>query len=205
MHRFFRGEGRAALARAVAAFETATSAELVLAVRPRSDGYLLSGALLGCLGALVTTAVLLYSEPEFDLHWFLVLPLAVGLALVALARIPLLQRLLVLRRTQLDRVTRAARALFVEKNLADTRARTGVLLYISLAERLAVFVADLGVRERVPQLAWDARADTIRTLVGRGRPAAELVEPIAALGVVCGRHLPRRDDDVNELDDGVMQ
>lgn len=63
MHRFFRGDGGAALTRAVAAFEAATSAELVVAVRPRSDGYLLPGALLGCLGALVTTAALLYSEP----------------------------------------------------------------------------------------------------------------------------------------------
>ncbi|MBL9104721.1 MAG: hypothetical protein JNL82_27505 [Myxococcales bacterium] len=204
MHRFFRDDGRAALTRAVAAFEACTSAELVVSVRARSDGYPLTSAIAGCIGALATTAALLYSEPAFELHWFLVLPLVMGALVGSLARVPALQRLLVLRRTQDARVQAAARALFVERGVADTRGRTGVLLYVSLAERLCAFVVDLGVRERVPQVAWDASTDVIRSHVGRGCAARDLVEPIAALGGVCGRHLPRREDDVNELDDGVM-
>jgi uncharacterized membrane protein len=68
-----------------------------------------------------------------------------------------------------------------------------------------VFVADLGVRERVPQLAWDASTDAVRSAVSpaAARPAT-LAAPLTALGVVCGRHLPRGEDDVNELSDTVM-
>lgn len=200
---FFHGDGRAALTRAVVAFEAATAAELVISVRARSDAYLLASVVVGALVALALTAFLLYGEPAFDLHWFLILPLLAGVSAGLLARLPPLQRLLVRRKTRSARVTRAARALFVERSVADTRGRTGVLLYISLAERIAVFVADLGVRERIPGLAWDATTDAIRSLVARGRPASELGPPIAALGEVCGRHLPRAHDDDNELSDAV--
>ncbi len=204
MARFFSGDGKAALTRSVAAFEQATAAELVIAVRPRSDSYLHVNILVGCLAALAITSFLLYGEPEFDLHWFLVCPAVVGLVLGWAAGIPPIQRLLTRRSVRDERVTRAARATFVERNVADTRSRAGVLLYISLAERIAVFVADLGVRERVPQLAWDASTDAVRSAVTRGAPAAEIVAPLLALAEVCGRHLPRASDDINELPDTVM-
>jgi putative membrane protein len=204
MARFFSGDGKAALTRAVDAFESATSAELVVAVRPRSDAYLHVNILVGVLAALVTTTFLLYGEPEFDLHWFIACPTFVGLAIGWSAGVPPLQRLLTRRSVREERVTRAARATFVERGVADTRGRTGVLLYISVAERVAVFVPDLGVRERVPQLAWDASTDAVRSPVARGGAASELAAPLTALGVVCGRHLPRGEDDVNELSDTVM-
>lgn len=201
---FFSGDGRSALTRAVPAFEAATAVELVISVRPRSDRYLHVNILVGVLAATGVLTFLLYGEPEFDLHWFIVCPLVLGLTLGWAAGVPPLQRLLTRRSVREARVAAAARAMFVERNVADTRSRAGVLLYISVAERVAVFVPDLGVRERVPQLAWDASTDVVRSLVGRGAPAGDLAAPLVALGQVCGRHLPRATDDINELSDTVM-
>lgn len=203
MAAFFTHDGKAALTKAVAAFESATSAELVICVRPRSDEYLPLNLAVGLLVGLATLVFLLYGEPEFDLHWFIVLPLALGVACGWGVGVPPLQRLLTRRATREARVLRAARALFVERSIADTRGRSGVLLYISLAERHAVFIPDLGVRERVPEAAWAAAADPVRLAVARGATAEQLAAPIAALGQACGRHLPRAEDDANELPDGV--
>lgn len=200
---FFHGDGRAALTRAVVAFEAATAAELVISVRARSDAYLLASVVVGALVALALTAFLLYGEPAFDLHWFLILPLLAGVSAGLLARLPPLQRLLVRRKTRSARVTRAARALFVERSVADTRGRTGVLLYVGVSERRAVVLADLGVRRAAPAEPWARATAAIDQAVARGEPASALPPLILALADLCSDCLPRQDDDENELSDEV--
>jgi len=203
VRQFFHDDGKAALSKAVTAFEAVTSVELVIAVRPRSGDYPGPGILVGCVCALVTTAFLLYGEPEFDLHWFLVLPAFIGLTTGYAANLPTLQWLFTRSATREARVLQAARATFVEKGVADTRGRTGVLLYVSLVERVALVIADVGVREAVPASAWDPAVAAITGAVARGTKAIELVAPLAALAKLAGKHLPRAADDVNELPDEV--
>lgn len=203
MPKFFRDDGKAALTRAVAAFEAGTSAELVIAVRPRSGDYPQAGILVGTACALVTTGFLLYSEPEYQLWWFLLWPALVGLVFGHAASRPGPQWLFTSAAVREQRVLQAARATFVEKSVADTRGRTGVLLFISLAERLAVVVADLGVRQAIPAAAWDPAVLAITGAVARGAAAHELHAPIAGLATVAARYLPRADDDINELADEV--
>jgi len=159
--------------------------------------------LVGATSALAVLALLLYSEPEFDLPWFLIWPALIGLSFGAAARWPLVQRALTPLAHRERRVLAAARATFVEHDVADTRGRTGVLLYISLAERTAVVIADLAVRRAVPPGTWARAVAALRDPLARGAPATALLAPIAALGVLCGEVLPRADDDINELPDEV--
>ena len=203
MAKFFEGDGKAALTRAVVTFETGTAAELVISVHPRSDTYARAGVLVGTACALLTTCFLLYSEPEFDLYWFLLWPAAIGLATGYLGNLRGLQWLLTGARTRERRVLEAARAVFVERGVADTRGRTGVLLYVSVGERIAVVIADLGVRQAIPPAAWDPAVVEITGAVARGTTARELAPAIAALGKVAGKFLPRASDDINELADEV--
>lgn len=200
---FFDGDGRSALAAAIPAFERTTAAELVICVRPRSDPYWQASVLVGALAALTVLAVLLYSEPEFDLPWFLIWPALLGVTLGAAARWPIVQRALTTSAQRERRALAAARATFVEHDIADTRGRTGVLLYISLAERTAVLIPDLAVRRAVPPEAWAHAVAGLRATLARGAPATALLAPISALGELCGECLPRTDDDVNELPDEV--
>ncbi|MBL8972265.1 MAG: hypothetical protein JNK56_16895 [Myxococcales bacterium] len=203
MPHFFHGDGKAALSRAAADFEAGTAVELVIAVRPRSGDDLRAAILVGSLCALLATTLLLYSEPEFDLHWFLLWPALAGLVFGYAATTPRMQWLFTREATRERRVLQAARATFVEKAIADTRARTGVLLFISLAERIAVVVADLGVRQAVPAAAWDPAVAAISGVVARGGTAHELLPPLAELAAVASTYLPRAADDINELPDEV--
>jgi putative membrane protein len=203
VRRFFDDDGKAALSRAVVAFEAATAVELVVAVRPRSSDYPGPGILVGSACALVTTAFLLYGEPEFELHWFLLLPALVGLITGYAADTPALQWLLTGAATREARALQAARATFVEKGVADTRGRTGALLYVSLIERVALVITDIGVRQAVPATAWDPAALALTGAVARGARAVDLVAPLAALATVASKYLPRAADDFNELPDEV--
>lgn len=204
MRGFMDDDGKAALARAIGEFEAHTAAELVVAVRPRSDRYSHVPALVGGLFAALTLAFLLYGEPEFGLHWFLIDPLVVGLVAALLSRRSrALVRWLTPRRLLDEVVLRAARASFVEHGVSETRGRTGVFVYVSAIEREAVVLADVGVRKTVPHGPWEAAARALREAVAGGARAAELSPHLRALGELCADAMPRGEDDVNELPDEV--
>lgn len=205
MKGFFAGDGKAALSRAIRDFEARTAAELVIAVRPRSDRYAHAPALAAGLAATAALAFLLYGEPEFALHWFLIDPLIVGLLVAwALRDSAWLARALTPRRARTEAVQRAARASFVEHGVMDTRGRTGVFVYVSLAERELAVVADRGVRRAAPQEAWARAEAELRAAVARGGGALELARLLAPLGELCEDALPRAEDDENELPDEVL-
>jgi putative membrane protein len=202
---FFDGDGKEALGRAIVEFEANTAAELVVAVRPRSDAYAHVPALVGGLLAALTLAFLLYGEPEFGLHWFLIDPLVVGLVGALLSRRSrTIVRWLTPRRLLDEVVLRAARASFVEHGVAETSGRTGVFVYVSVSEREAVVLADVGVRKIVPREPWEAAVEKLRAAVAGGARAVELVPHLRALAELCADALPRAEDDVNELPDEVM-
>jgi putative membrane protein len=204
MTRFLTDEGARALTRATAGFEAVTAAELVVVVRPRAAGYLHVGVIVGVTLALAVQAFLLYGEPEFDLHWFLVAPLVVGLGTGALAGAPAVQRRLTRPATRERAALAAARAAFVDHRVADTRGRTGILLYVAVAERLAVLLPDLGVRQAVPEPDLARAEAELRAAVARGAPATALAAALAPLAELCARHLPRGEDDADELPNEVM-
>lgn len=201
---FLAGDGRAALSRAISGFEAETSAELVVVVEARAGHYLHVGVLLGALGALACLAFLLYGEPSFSLHWFVIDPLLVGLLSAYLGSgWPALERALTPRARRDAWVLRAARAAFVARGVADTRSRGGVLCYVAVAERQAVVLADLGVRQAVPAALWSQAVAPLQAAVARGAHGVEVAPLLVALGKVCGEHLPRQHDDENELADEV--
>ena len=57
---------------------------------------------------------------------------------------------------------------FLSRNIHLTTARTGVMLFVSLAERYAEVVADAGINSRVPQETWDG---VVAGLVAHARQA----------------------------------
>ena len=91
----------------------------------------------------------------------------------------------------------------VARGVADTRGRTGVLLYVGVSERRAVVLADLGVRRAAPAEPWARATAAIDQAVARGEPASALPPLILALADLCSACLPRQDDDENELSDEV--
>ncbi len=104
-----------------------------------------------------------------------------------------------------DRVHRAALTQFKARGFEATSGRTGVLIYIDEPERIAEIIADTGIYAKVPADHW---ATVITTLIGgikAGTPATGLVAAIGLAADVLATHFPRRDDDVNELPDHLIE
>ena len=211
-----------AVTAAVGAAEANTDGEIVTVVAAQSDAYhdvALHWTILAMLLALALLAV--WPGPVMALHarldpWT---PLDAAdlmtAALILQALVFLLFRLLLawapLRvaltppGTRTRRVRRRALALFRTAAEKRTRASTGVLLYLSLAEHRAELIADEAIHSRVaPELWGEAMAELIAQ-VKAGHPGAGMAAAVERVGVVLAEHFPRSAGDTNELPDRLIE
>lgn len=86
-----------------------------------------------------------------------------------------------------------------------TRGRTGILIYLSLAEHRAEIVADEAISARVNPEVWGDALAAMLAQLRQGRTADGLIAAVERVGEVLARHLPRHDDDVNELPDRLIE
>lgn len=200
----------ARIAEAIRTAEASTSGEIYCVVARRSDGYFFSAALL------VTVCILVISLGVAFLieAWWLTmrLPVFVSAQLLALAAalalvyaFPALRIRLAPRRWQYMRAHDNAMKQFLSRNVHLTAERTGVLIFVSLAERYAEIVADAGIDAKVPQDLWDSIVAGLVEDAGRGRLSEGFVTAIAAVGTLLAEHFPVRADDLNELDDHLVE
>ena len=208
---------------AVTAAEAGSAGEIVTAVAARSDGYhdaALHWAVLAMLGVPAVFAL----RPDWAARlceavaggWaaapagapFLLVLLLSTLAFLAvrllLAATPL-RMALTPGATKTRRVRRQALALFRVGAERRTRGRTGVLIYLSIAERRAEIVADSAIHAIVAQDVWGEAMAALLGEVRAGRPADGLIAAIGRVGAVLAEHFPREENDVNELPDRLIE
>jgi len=214
------------IAAAIAEAETRTSGEIfaiVTAERPRYGRVALAAATLAAFG-LPLLAVLLGLDPQrlipFDGGWqsgsarldtlrtieaYAALQAALFLLVLALVRLTPLGLWLAPRALRRERVHAEAMKQFLAKGLHVTAERTGVLLYVSLADHVAEVVADEGIYAKVSPEVW---GETIAALVEglkSGRRADGFVRAIEIAGAVLADHFPPRPHNPNELPDRLVE
>jgi putative membrane protein len=100
---------------------------------------------------------------------------------------------------------KAAQSLFLAHGVHQTEARTGILIYVTLAERRVEIVADAGINAKVEQAAWDELAREI-VVAARAKAIADgIIAAVRRAGSLLAAHFPPRPDDRNELPDRVVE
>lgn len=209
---------------AVAAAEAGTSGEIVTLVAAQSDSYrdvALHYAALAMLAVPVKLALLPASWIDwwttFLLGWngewtrgSIMLLLVVGMALaflvvrLALGWAPLL-RALTPGFIKTNRVRARAIAHFRAACEGRTTGRTGILIYLSMAEHRAEIVADQAITAKVAPEIWGAAMAAMVDEVRQGRLGHGMALAVGHVGAVLAEHLPRNAGDVNELPDRVVE
>jgi uncharacterized membrane protein len=92
---------------------------------------------------------------------------------------------------------------FTELGMQHTRERNGVLICISVADRLIGVVGDVGIDRVVPPGYWRDVVELLQRHFTEGRHADGLCEAVRFVGTKLAQHFPRRADDRNELDNAV--
>ena len=107
---------------------------------------------------------------------------------------------LVPRPIQRVRAHRAALEQFVVRRVAHTRNRSGILIFVSMAEHYARVIADEGIAQKVHQAEWQAAINFLTEHIRNGRIAAGFVAAIERCGDVLAVHAPP-DGSAEELPD----
>lgn len=225
-------EDRAAVEAAVRAAEARTTGEIYCVVAEESADYhatplawaagvaLLAPAILLLAGIQVTapdlanfggwTAEQVEGLGEATARAALVGTLLLQAALFAVTlfvvAIPPVRRALTPSGFKRDRVRQRAEEQFLSKNLHATRERTGVLIYVSVAERMAELIADETIHAEVAPEIWDGAMAELVAGLRQGRPAAAFAAAIGRCADVLAKRFPARPgDNPNELPDAVVE
>ncbi len=214
---------RQAIADAVHAAEAGTSGEVVTIVADRSDSYH-DVALVYTAFAMVLVPVLFAAWPTlpeavlslFTGGWAVPLPrelmLITFVAMVTAAAIIYVgmhflpgRFFFTPRALRRRRVRKRAIDLFRVGTEARTIGRTGILIYLSLDERMAEIVADSAIHTAVPDAHWGDAMTALVAQVREGRIADGMIAAIGKVGTILSANLPRAADDANELPDRLIE
>lgn len=183
---------------AIAAAEQKTSGEIVAIITPESASYLYAPVLWAALSALALPWPFIYLTWWPVQHIYL-MQLLVFAMLAALFMWRPLRFALVPRRVKHLRAHRRAVDQFLAQSLHSTAGRTGVLIFVSVAERYAEVLADTGIHSRVPATEWQAIVDGLTQRLAADAPAEGFVTAIDAIGRRLAEHFPPGSRDPNEL------
>lgn len=188
---------------AIADAERRTSGEIVVVVAAQSDGYHYVPPLVGALLALLVPWVLIFFTTLHLVPIYLI-QLAVFL-FVTLALMPTpVRTALVPGGIKRMHAHRRAVEQFLAQNLHTTDSRTGVLLFVSVAEHYAEIIADKDIDAKVSAGTWQAIIDRLTDAIGNGRPTEGFIEAIGAIGSALATHFPPSANDPNELPDHLI-
>lgn len=103
-----------------------------------------------------------------------------------------------------DEVSQTARSVFFDNRVHHTQGGGGLLIYVSLFERMAVILADRQILEALGQPRLDELCHTLTQQLHQDRPTEALCLTIQAAGDMLKPVLPRSSSDVNELPDSLV-
>jgi len=154
----------------------------------------------------VTTEALLGEGALHGEHilWALVELTTIGLVAHLLSRLVWVQRLMTSDADLRLQVMRRAEAEFYQAGLHRTVDATGVLIFVSIAERQAVVLADQGIAKQLAPDVWSETVSLITRSVKDGGLGRGLVEAIGRCGQLLKPHFPIKDHDRNELRDALV-
>lgn len=86
-----------------------------------------------------------------------------------------------------------------------TQGSTGVVIYLSMAERRAEIFADAAIAAKVAPEIWGDAMHAMLAEIRHGRVAEGMVAGVAHVGQVLAAHFPRESRGPNELPDGPIE
>jgi len=107
--------------------------------------------------------------------------------------------------TKTRRVRRRAVMLFKTGAERRTIGRTGILIYLSMAEHRAEIVGDEAITKVTTPETWGEAMAALIADVKAGRPGDGIVAAVEIIGQVLAEHFPKTGADTNEIPDKLIE
>jgi len=195
---------RARVTEAVGEAEKSTSGEIVVvAARMSSDHvhvpiHIATGVALAM--PLITPFFEIFSDfEEYSMFAQFFWQLIVFIIVALIFSIPQIRYIVTPKRIMRRNAHNLAAAQFLRFNLADTKARTGVLIFVSFFERYVEIIGDRSISEKLKHSDWQKIVDQMLPLMRDRKTPEALVLGVEQCGALLAEHFPRHDKSSNEL------
>jgi putative membrane protein len=195
---------RKQIVEAIRLAETRTSGEIYCVVAKASSTYRVFPI------AYASTAALIVPLPLIQLtSWpaglIYLLQLLTFLVILYAGTRDAVRYRLVPRQTRRARCHQEALKQFAAHGLQHTELRTGVLIFVSLAERYAEVIADAGIDQNVAPDVWDGCVKPLIAEASSGQMAQGLTMSISRCADVLAEHFPPGRINRDELPNAVVE
>lgn len=211
----FSEEERKVIEDAVAQAENRTSGEIVPVVATASGRYDRAEDVFGFLLALTALCVAWWGFQDFvpaGGDWAQGVTAELGLPLILVVLIagygvgvllatwfPVLRLPFIPKKEMREEVERAAAETFQKLRIRNTQEATGILIYVSLYERMVRVMGDDAISEKMDPQNWDDICNVVVDGIKQGKPVEGFQQGILQCGDHLSRHFPLQPGDVNEL------
>lgn len=178
------------VAAAITAVEKDTDAELVTVLASQADNYTYIPVLWAGLLALVVPGMVNYLAGLWSADTLLLVQWAVFILLNVVFRMPAVTTRLIPRSVRHWRAGNLARRQFLEQNLHRTEGATGMLIFVSEAERFVEILVDQGISSRLDDATWEDIVTGFTRQVHNGQTLTGFLECIEACGQQLKRSVP---------------
>lgn len=201
---FLNDEQKNRISDAIRQVEAKTSGEFVAVIAKQSGDYRLFPVFWSALFALALPGVLTMVRPGLAFLTIYELQIISFVACAILFNWQPIKMRLVPSAVITEQGRRLAREQFFVQGLRRTQERTGVLLFVSLAEHYVEIIADQAINDKVsPQLWQDEVGEFIRH-VKSGEVAEGYVNAIHRVGLLLQEQFPAPEKNINELPDRLI-
>ena len=175
---------------AIDRIERDTDAELVTVLAAQADDYRYIPLLWASLLALILPGALLFFTGWLTAWQLLLVQWLTFVVLAVVFRIPSLTSRLIPRSVRHWRACNLARRQFIELNLHHTVGGTGMLIFVSEAERYVEILVDQGISSRIDDSVWKSVVDTFTEDVRNGQVLEGFLGCIETCGSLLKQHVP---------------
>jgi putative membrane protein len=170
--------------------ERDTDAEMVTVLAAQADDYHYIPLLWASLLSLILPGALLFFTGWLHAWQLLLVQWLTFIVLAVVFRMPGLTSRLIPRSVRHWRACNLARRQFIELNLHHTDAGTGMLIFVSEAERYVEILVDRGISNRIDDSVWQSIVDTFTEQVRNGRVLEGFLGCIESCGALLKEHVP---------------
>ena len=197
--------------------ESRTSAEIVTVIAQSSDGYRYIPTLWAALIALsvpglyfvwvaITSAGWGVVESiQQSMHWLYPTQVLVFLGLGVIFQLPKARLWLVPNSVKHQRAARHAREQFFLQKLHETEGRTGILIFVSVAEHYVEIIVDSGIAAVVDNQAWGDTVNEFIEHIRHGNIATGFESTIEHCREITWEHFPANNGRPDQLPNHLIE
>jgi len=178
------------VAQAIEAVERQTDAELVTVLAASADDYAYVPLIWAGLVALLLPGLINFYPGWLNANELLLTQIATFIAVALLCRLPAVTSRLVPGAVRHWRAGSMARRQFLEQNLHATVNGTGILIFVSEAERYVEIIVDDGIARHVDDMVWRSMVDVFTRQVSEGKILEGFLGCIRSCGEVLSDQVP---------------